>query len=50
MGCVGILERGYGRKLVPDLREAYVSLLEQSIRIDRHILNQSLATLKLPAL
>ena len=50
MGCVGILERGYGRKLVPDLRAAYASLLANGIRIDRHILNQSLATLNLPPL
>jgi len=48
MGCVGILERGYGRNLVPDLRKAYLSLLAQNIRIDREILNQSLATQRLP--
>ncbi len=50
MGCVGILELGHDRKLVPDLREAYASLLAQGIRIDRHILNQSLATLGLQTL
>jgi predicted nucleic acid-binding protein len=50
MGCVGILERGYGRKLVADLRKAYLSLLAQNIRIDREILNQSLATQRLPAI
>jgi len=45
MGCVGILERGYRRGLVPDLRETYESLLTHGIRIDRQILDMSLASL-----
>ena len=50
MGCVGLLERGHRRLFVPDLRDAYISLLAQGIRVDRQILNQSLATLGLPLL
>ncbi len=50
MGCVGLLERGHRLNLVPDLREAYSNLLEQGIRVDRQILNQSLASLGLPPL
>jgi uncharacterized protein len=50
MGCVGILERGHNRGLVPDLRQTYTSLLEHGIRIDRKILEQSLTALGLPPL
>ena len=50
MGCVGILERGHRRSLVPDVREAYRNLLAQGIRVDRQILNQSLIALGLPPL
>ena len=50
MGCVGLLERGHRLNLVPDLREAYSHLLGQGIRVDRQILNQSLASLGLPSL
>lgn len=50
MGCVGILERGHLRGLVSDLREAYTHLLTHGIRIDRQILDQSLAVLGLPRL
>jgi predicted nucleic acid-binding protein len=48
MGCVGILERGHRGGLVPDLRDTYANLLAHGIRIDRQILNQSLAALGLP--
>jgi len=50
MGCVGILERGHRRGLVPDLRQTYASLLAHGIRIDRQILDQSLTALGLPPL
>ena len=50
MGCVGLLERGHRLNFVPDLRETYSNLLEQGIRVDRQILNQSLASLELPPL
>ena len=50
MGCVGILERAHQRGLVSDLRETYGGLLTHGIRIDRQILDQSLAVLGLPPL
>jgi uncharacterized protein len=50
MGCVGILERGHRRGLVPDLRQTYESLLMHGIRIDCQILDQSLTSLGLPPL
>ena len=48
MGCVGILETGFRRGLVPDLRRSYQDLLAQGIHIDRQILNRSLTTCGLP--
>lgn len=50
MGCVGILETGFRRDLVADLRRSCQELLAQGIRIDRQILNRSLAACGLPAL
>ena len=50
MGCVGILERGHSRGLVPDLRQTYESLLPHGTRIDRQIPDQSLTALRLPPL
>jgi uncharacterized protein len=50
MGCVGILETGFRRGLVADLRRSYQELLIQGIRIDRRILNQSLAACGLPSI
>ena len=50
MGCVGILEMGFQRALVADLRLSYRELLAQGIRVDRDILNRSLSALGLPAL
>jgi predicted nucleic acid-binding protein len=44
IGCVGILEVGFRRGLVADLRWSYQELLIQGIRVDRQILNHSLAT------
>lgn len=50
MGCVGILERGHRRGLVPELRQTYTNLLTHGIRIDRQILDQSLSAVGLPPL
>jgi len=50
MGCVGILEMGFRRGRVVDLRASYQELLVQGIRIDRQILNRSLAACGLPSL
>lgn len=43
IGSVGTLEVMFRRKLFKDLRGAYVALLEQGIRIDVRILNESLS-------
>ena len=43
LGSVGILEMSYRKGLVQDLRNIYQELEHQGIRIDRRILNQSLA-------
>jgi hypothetical protein len=32
MGCLGVLEAGARRGLIPDLRQAYIDLLRQGIR------------------
>lgn len=50
MGCVGILETGFRRGLVADLRRSYQELLAQGIWIDPRILNRSLAACGLPSL
>jgi len=49
-GCLGVLESGARRGLVPDLRQAYVDLLRQGIRFDIGLLQESLARLGLPNL
>ena len=49
-GCLGVLESGARRGLVPDLRRAYVDLLRQGIRFDIGLLQESLARLGLPNL
>lgn len=49
-GCIGILESGFRRGLVQDLRAAYVDLLKQGIRFDLKLLSDSLAKFGLPAL
>ena len=41
-GCVGILEAGFQRGEVRDLRQAYADLIAQRAYIDRRILNASL--------
>ena len=49
-GCLGVLEVGARRGLVPDLRQAYIELLQQGIRFDIALLQDSLARLGLPKL
>jgi predicted nucleic acid-binding protein len=49
-GSIAVLERGSSLGRVDDLRSVYLSLLEQGIRYDRGLLNQSLARLSLPKL
>ncbi len=50
VGCLGILEVGARRGLVPDLRQAYTDLLRHGIRFDIKLLQDSLARLGLPKL
>jgi len=49
-GSIAILDRGARLNRVADLRSVYLSLLEQGIRYDRGLLNQSLGRLGLPKL
>ena len=49
-GCLGLLEVGARRGLVPDLRQAYIDLLRQGIRFDIGLLQDSLMRLGLPKL
>jgi uncharacterized protein len=48
VGCLGILEAGARRGLVPDLRQAYINLLRQGVRFEIKLLQDSLARLGLP--
>lgn len=50
VGCLGILEAGARRGLVPDLRQVYIDLLGEGIRFDVRLLQDSLARLRLPKL
>jgi uncharacterized protein len=50
VGCLGILEAGARRGLVPDLRQAYIDLLRQGVRFEIQLLQDSLARLGLPTL
>ena len=50
IGCVGILEAGARRGLVPDLRQAYADLLREGVRFDIKLLQDSLVRLGLPQL
>jgi predicted nucleic acid-binding protein len=50
MGCIGILELGWKRGVVSDLRQAYIELLRQGIRLDLKLLESSLAKCGLPGL
>jgi predicted nucleic acid-binding protein len=47
MGCVGVLETGFRKGFVGDLRDTYLRLLASGAHLDRQILNQSLAGFKL---
>jgi hypothetical protein len=49
-GSIAILERGARLNRVVDLRSVYLSLLEQGIRYDHGLLDQSLGRLGLPKL
>ena len=49
-GSIAVLERGAKLNRVADLRSVYLSLLEQGIRYDRQLLDQSLGRLGLPKL
>jgi uncharacterized protein len=49
-GSIAVLERGARLKKVDDLRSIYASLLDQGIRFDHKILDQSLARLGLAKL
>jgi predicted nucleic acid-binding protein len=48
LGTIGMLEPGYRRGEVADLRLAYQTMLAQGAHIDQQILNQSLAGSNLP--
>lgn len=50
LGSVGVLEICYRRGDIADLRQVYADLILQGVRIDRRILDQSLATFGLPPL
>jgi predicted nucleic acid-binding protein len=49
-GSIAVLERGATLNRVVDLRSVYLNLLEQGIRYDRGLLDQSLGRLGLPKL
>ena len=50
LGTVSLLEFGYRRGELADLRQVYQMLLAQGAHIDRQILDQSLAHFNLPLL
>jgi predicted nucleic acid-binding protein len=50
MGCIGILERGHQKGLLPDLRATYGKLLDCGIDIAPHLLNRSLKAMQLQPL
>ena len=50
VGCLGVLEAAARKGLVPDLRSAYLDLLQQGIRFDLRLLQESLTRLGLPKL
>lgn len=49
-GTIGILELGYRKGEIIDLRQTYQSLLTVGARVDRRVLNQSLVACSLPPL
>lgn len=50
MGCVGLLEVGFQRGLIGDLREVYQRLEREGAFVSRAILDRSLSSFDLPAL
>jgi predicted nucleic acid-binding protein len=50
VGSVGLLEAGFRRGNVEDLRGAYIALLRQGIRLDLKMIRDSLARFGLPPL
>jgi len=50
LGCVGVLEDGFGRRLVADLPQIYRQLIASGAYIDRRILENSLKALNQPPL
>jgi predicted nucleic acid-binding protein len=50
VGCMGILETGWRKGIIPDLRRTYTDLLRQGIRYDLKLLQDSLGRLGLPRL
>lgn len=50
IGCIGILEVAFRRGLVSDLRDVYLGLLAQGIRMHPEILNRSLISFGLTPL
>ncbi len=50
LGCLGILEAAARKGMVSDLRQTYIDLLRQGIRIDLRLLQDSLARFGLPKL
>ncbi|MFN0172570.1 MAG: DUF3368 domain-containing protein [Bryobacteraceae bacterium] len=48
LGCLGVLESGFRRGLVTDLRSTYVDLLRQGIRFEIKLLQESLNRFGLP--
>ncbi len=50
VGTIGLLEESFRRRIISDLRSAYVKLLETGTYIDQRLLNSSLRTFDLPTL
>lgn len=50
IGCIGLLELAYRRKLILDLRATYTQMLAEGVYIAPAILNRSLAACGLPGL
>jgi len=47
-GCVAILEAGFRKGYLSDLREAYLQMLKQGVYLNRQLLNLSLKSFNLP--
>jgi predicted nucleic acid-binding protein len=50
VGTIGLLEESFRRRIISDLRTAYMKLLETGTYIDQRLLNSSLRTFDLPTL